>query len=147
MLEKANSSICIVAYMRQWFVLALVQIKGCGVYGAKPLSDPMLHNWQLDPWTQSSVKFIQIFSFMKKHLKISSAKWRPFCPDGDNLNHVSESGPYMDVIGRYQTSKFFYCQISNMSRTKPQNLHVPIPALQLSLLNPVKPGVKSRMKM
>ena len=28
---------------------------------------------------------IQIFSFKKMHLKISSAKWRPFCPAGDEL--------------------------------------------------------------
>ena len=28
---------------------------------------------------------IQNFSFTKMHLKISSAKWRPFCPGGDEL--------------------------------------------------------------
>ena len=28
---------------------------------------------------------IQNFSFMKTHLKISSAKWWPFCPGGDEL--------------------------------------------------------------
>ena len=28
---------------------------------------------------------IQNFSFMKMYLKISSAKWRPFCPGGDEL--------------------------------------------------------------
>ena len=28
---------------------------------------------------------IQNFSFTKMHLKISSAKWRPFCPGGDKL--------------------------------------------------------------
>ena len=28
---------------------------------------------------------MQNFSFMKMHLKISSAKWRPFCPGGDEL--------------------------------------------------------------
>ena len=30
---------------------------------------------------------IQNFSFTKMHLKISSAKWRPFCPRGDELSH------------------------------------------------------------
>ena len=34
-----------------------------------------------------------------------------------------------------------------MSRTKSQNLYVSNLVLQLSLLNPLKPGVKSRMKM
>ena len=28
---------------------------------------------------------IQNFSFMKMHLKISSVKWRPFCPEGYEL--------------------------------------------------------------
>ena len=26
---------------------------------------------------------------MKMHLKMSSAKWRPFCPGGDELTHWS----------------------------------------------------------
>ena len=32
---------------------------------------------------------IQIFSFKKTHLNISSAKWRPFCPGGDEIMAVS----------------------------------------------------------
>ena len=36
---------------------------------------------------------------------------------------------------------------SNMMRTKSQNVYVPRLVLQLSLPNPLKPGVKSRMKM
>ena len=40
-----------------------------------------------------------------------------------------------------------YRQISNISRTKYQNLNVSLLVLQLSLRNPSKPGVKSRMKM
>ena len=39
-----------------------------------------------------------------------------------------------------------YCQSSNIS-TKSQNLNASHLILQLSLLNPLKPGVKSRMKM
>ena len=38
-------------------------------------------------------------------------------------------------------------KISNTRRTKSQNLNVSRLVLQLSLLNPMKPGVKSRMKM
>ena len=30
---------------------------------------------------------IQNFSFGKMHMKISPAKWRPFCPGGDELTH------------------------------------------------------------
>ena len=37
------------------------------------------------------------FSFTKRHLKISSAKWRPFCPGGDELI------PWLLVIWRPAT--------------------------------------------
>ena len=40
-----------------------------------------------------------------------------------------------------------YRKTSSISRTKSQNLHVSNLLLQLSLLNPLKPGVKSRMKV
>ena len=40
-----------------------------------------------------------------------------------------------------------YCKIYNISRTKSPNLNVSRLVLQLSLPNPMKPGVKSRMKM
>ena len=40
-----------------------------------------------------------------------------------------------------------YREISNIRRTKSPNLFVPRLVLQLSLLNPMKPGVRSRMKM
>ena len=37
------------AYMHQWFGSALVQIMACRLFGAKPLSKPMLGYCQLDP--------------------------------------------------------------------------------------------------
>ena len=40
-----------------------------------------------------------------------------------------------------------YCEISNISRTKSQYLNDSRLVLQLSLPNPLKPGVKSWMKM
>ena len=40
-----------------------------------------------------------------------------------------------------------HCKTSNISHTKSQNLDVSRLVLQLSLSNPLKPGVKSRMKM
>ena len=43
--------------MHQWIVSALVQIMACRLYSVKPLSEPMLDYYQLDPWEQSSVKF------------------------------------------------------------------------------------------
>ena len=40
-----------------------------------------------------------------------------------------------------------YHQTSNISHIKSKNLNVSCLVLQLSLLNPLKPGVKSSMKM
>ena len=44
-------------------------------------------------------------------------------------------------------SKTDYRETSNIRRTKHQNLNISRFVLQLSLPNPLKPGVKSRMKM
>ena len=44
-------------------------------------------------------------------------------------------------------NKQSYRQISNISHTKSQNLNDSHPASQLSLPNPLKPGIKWRMKM
>ena len=40
-----------------------------------------------------------------------------------------------------------YCQTSSISQTENQHLNVTCLVLQLSLPNPLKPGVKSGMKM
>ena len=45
-----NSSPPSVAYMRQLIGSALAQIMACRLFGAKPLSKPMLEDCQLDPW-------------------------------------------------------------------------------------------------
>ena len=45
------------AYMHQWIGSALVKIMACRLFGAKPLSKPMLGYCQLDHWEQTSVKF------------------------------------------------------------------------------------------
>ena len=41
----------------------------------------------------------------------------------------------------------YYRQVSNIRRTKPQHLKDSRTVLRLSLPNPLKPDVKSRMKM
>ena len=43
--------------------------------------------------------------------------------------------------------KTYYCKISNISGTKSENLNDSGLILQLFLPNPLKPGVKSKMKM
>ena len=57
MCVRFNSSPPSVAYIRQWIGWALVQIMACRLFGAKPLSKPMLCQCQLDPKEQTSVKF------------------------------------------------------------------------------------------
>ena len=37
------------AYMRQWIMSVLVQVMACCLFGAKPLSEPILVYWQLEP--------------------------------------------------------------------------------------------------
>ena len=50
-------------------------------------------------------------------------------------------------VWHYADDIFKYRKISNISRTKSPNLIVSRPVVELSLPNPMKPGVKSRMKM
>ena len=60
-----------------------VQIMACHLAGAKPLSEPILEYCQIGPLGTNFSEIlteIQNFSFMKMHLKMSSAKWRPFYP-------------------------------------------------------------------
>ena len=40
--------------MRQWTGSTLVQVLACRLFGAKPLSEPMLTYCQLGPWEQTS---------------------------------------------------------------------------------------------
>ena len=47
--DPSNSSPPSAAYMRRWIGSALVQIMACRLFGAKPLSKPMLGYHQLDP--------------------------------------------------------------------------------------------------
>ena len=53
----------------------------------------------------------------------------------------------VDQFRKIQASTQAYSRISNITRTKSQNLNVSRLVLQLSLCNLLKPGVKSRMKM
>ena len=46
------------AYMRQYNIPTLVQIMACRLFGAKPLSEPMLPYCQLDPREHISLKFV-----------------------------------------------------------------------------------------
>ena len=55
-------------------------------FSTQPLSQPMLTYWQLEPWeVRTNISKIWIrkekFFSKKMYLKMSSAKWRPFCSD------------------------------------------------------------------
>ena len=93
--QWVNSSPPSAAYMCQWIGSALVQIMACR-YSAP--------SHYLDQWCSIVNSFRNklqwnfnqnaiFFSFTKMHLKISSVKWRPFCPGKDELNI-----PYLNMI-------------------------------------------------
>ena len=87
--QDISSSSPSAAYMRQRIGWALFHIMACRLFGAKPLPKPMLTYCQLiGPlginFSEIRTK-IRSFSLKKMHLKRSPAKWRPFCPGGDEL--------------------------------------------------------------
>ena len=54
---------------------------------------------------------------------------------------------YFDYISNHINQFCMYRKISNISQHQYQNINDSPHVLQLSLPNPLKPGVKSRMKM
>ena len=52
-----------------------------------------------------------------------------------------------NIVGEITELKSHYRQVSNIRRTKCQNLNDSRLVLQLSVPNPLKPSVKSMMKM
>ena len=78
-------------YMYRWTRTSLVQIITCCLFGAKPLSGPMLAFCELDSWDQTKLKCKKMgqFWFNKMNLKIPSAKERSFC-FGLNYDNLSE---------------------------------------------------------
>ena len=81
------------ACMRWWTGSTLVQMMACRLFGAKPLSEPCNAGiLSIGPLgTNFSEIWIAIltFSFNKMLLKVSSARWRLFCPGRDELRYWS----------------------------------------------------------
>ena len=73
-----NSSTPSAAYMRQWIVSALVQIIACRLFGATPLSEPILGYDQLDSNSSEILVKTRTFSYKKIRLKMY-VEWHPFC--------------------------------------------------------------------
>ena len=61
----------------------------------------------------------------------------------------ADNAQWTDALREYDNiqQQCNYRKTSSISRTKSLNIDVSNLVLQLSLLNPLKPGVKSRMKM
>ena len=92
--------------------------------------------WPIGPWKQNChgiwIK-IQIISHRKMNLKMSSAKWQPFCFGHNLIIYTS----YLTLQASYDVSMECY-QTSNVRHTKSQNLNVS----HLIFVHLVKPGVK-----
>ena len=121
---------------------ALVQIMSWHRPGTKPLYEPMM-------------------AILLMHICVTWAEWanyawnqtRPECPTTFYWCFVLEK-QYLhtqikstDTVTHPHTHLDIYRKISNIRPTKSPNLTVSVLVLQLSLPNPMKPGVKLRMKM
>ena len=111
-----NSSPPSVAYKRQWTGSALVQIMACRLFGAKPLSKPMLGYCQLDRQEQTSVKLeseFYHFHSTKCIWKCRLPELRPFCPGGDELSHPAFRrcvlASWAPEVGQAELSLISFC--------------------------------------
>ena len=78
--------------MHQWIGSALLQIMACRLFGAKPLSEPMLAYCQLDSWEQISVKS-EFYHFHSRKCiwKCRLPIWQTFCPGGVNSEQMAHA--------------------------------------------------------
>ena len=70
------------AYLCHWAWSLLSQVMACRLLGGKLLHvlETMLTYFRLDPWKQTSMKsWYKLKTISLKKIKISSAKWWPFC--------------------------------------------------------------------
>ena len=72
------------SYMHQKTWQSLVQIMGCRLFGAKPLSDPMMVYCQLDPKKRTSLKYYLRVNFHSgkcswKYCEMAAILSRPQC--------------------------------------------------------------------
>ena len=74
------------------------------LFGTKSLSEPMRTYCQADPLEQTQTKYqskYKTFPFNKTNLKMSSAKYRPFCSGFDLLKGVIEGNNYAVLSVQY----------------------------------------------
>ena len=78
------------AYMRRWIGTALLQVKACRLFDAKPSPERMLTYCRFDPREQTSVKF-------DSKCNVSSAIWWSFCPEGEELTALPVSAKFEKI--------------------------------------------------
>ena len=76
-------------------------------------------NWTLRNKVQINFNQNTKLSFTKMHLKISSVKWRPFCPGGDELTLGQEMICCPTAPGRYLTRLRLRLSLFNKTYTSP----------------------------
>ena len=79
--------ICVEELDKHWFRWWLVAYSAPSHFMNK---FPLIVNWTLRNKVQWNLNQIQNFSFMKMRLKMSSGKWRPFCPAEDDLKDATQ---------------------------------------------------------
>ena len=95
------------------------------------------------PVTQSFDVFFDLC--LNKRLSKQSWGWRCETLSRPLWRHRNVQLRYQNP--RWPIRQFTYRKTSSISRAKSQNLNVSCILLKLSSLNPLKPGVKLRMKM
>ena len=88
-----NSSRTSDAYMRLWMMLSLVQIMACRLLGAKPLPEPMMDYYSLNPWEQISVKRESKYEDVHWKNAFENVVWKygQFCLDINLINKMKQN--------------------------------------------------------
>ena len=107
----------------------------CRLIGAKPLSEPMLEFcwiWPLGTdFSEISIGTLT-FSFKKMRLKVSSAKWRPFCLGLNVLMNHRLSCPiwYWSLLTQKRCLQFLLYHEGNNCTSRQTRRHIhfsPVP--------------------
>ena len=90
--QSRSSFAQIMAWIFQQSRSSLAQIMACCLFSDKPLSDPNIGLFSIGP-LQTIFSEIQIrgqqFLYKQMHLKLSPAKWQPFCVSMNDIKDKS----------------------------------------------------------
>ena len=164
-----SANYLLLTYHLEWRVLKLVQWYSATCKSLWPIylvfhsnisNFVKLNHYSVSQWTwrhltsPASWLFAQPFvqAYIKENINRESAALLAFVreihcdfPSQRASNRENVSIWWCQQVTEIQ--KVYYCKTSSISRTKSQSLNVSCILLQVSLLNPLKPGVKLIMKM